>query len=82
MIQRIQSLWLLLASAFNASTFGLPFYSGDWMKDTTPAVIDLNAQTSTWYSLLTVLAGAIALATIFLFKTESCNYSFAILGYW
>jgi hypothetical protein len=80
MIQRIQSLWLLLASAFNASTFGLPFYSGDWMKDTTPAVIDLNAQTSTWYSILTVLAGAIALATIFLFKNRKLQLQLCYLG--
>jgi len=80
MIQRIQSLWLLLASAFNASTFGLPFYSGDWMKDTTPTVIDLNAQTSTWYSILTVLAGAIALATIFLFKNRKLQLQLCYLG--
>jgi hypothetical protein len=33
MIQRIQSVWLFLASIFNAITFRFPFYIGDWQKD-------------------------------------------------
>jgi hypothetical protein len=40
MLQRIQSVWLLLAAAFDAVTFRFPFYSGDWEKDTVAAVID------------------------------------------
>ena len=47
MLQRIQSIWLLLAAAFDAITFRFPFYSGDWERDTIAAVVDLNAKTAT-----------------------------------
>jgi hypothetical protein len=80
MIQRIQSLWLLLATVFDAVTFRLPFFSGDWMKDSTPEVIDLNAQTSTWYTILAVLTGVIALATLFLFKNRKLQLQLCYLG--
>jgi len=33
MIQRIQSLWLLLAAIFSFLTFKLPFYSGNKLKE-------------------------------------------------
>jgi len=80
MIQRIQSVWLLLATACNAATFRFPFFSGDWMKDTSPEVIDLNAQTSAWYTILTVLAGALAFATIFLFRNRNLQLKLCYLG--
>jgi peptidoglycan/LPS O-acetylase OafA/YrhL len=80
MIQRKQSLWLLLATAFDATTFRFPIYSGDWMKDTTPAAIDLNANTTIWFTILTVLAGGLAFATIFLFKNRKMQLRFCFLG--
>jgi hypothetical protein len=71
MIQRIQSIWLFLAAAFNAVTFKFPFYAGDWLKDDLPnTVVDLNAQTSIWNTILTVLAGLLAFVAIFLFKNR------------
>lgn len=80
MIQRIQSVWLLLAAAFDATTFRFPIYSGDWMKDTTPAAIDLNANTTIWFTILTVLAGGLAFATIFLFKNRKMQLRLCFLG--
>jgi peptidoglycan/LPS O-acetylase OafA/YrhL len=80
MIQRKQSIWLLLAAAFDAATFRFPFYSGDWMKDTTPAAIDLNANTTIWFTILTVLAGGLAFATVFLFKNRKMQLRFCFLG--
>lgn len=80
MIQRIQSLWLILAAAFDATTFRFPIYSGDWMKDTTPAAIDLNANTTIWFTILTVLAGGLAFATIFLFKNRKMQLRLCFLG--
>jgi peptidoglycan/LPS O-acetylase OafA/YrhL len=80
MIQRIQTLWLLLASVFNAITFRFPFYNGDWTKDTTPSPIDLDADTTTPILLITVLTGALAFAAIFLFGNRKLQLKLAIVG--
>lgn len=80
MIQRIQSVWLLLAAAFDAVTFRFPFFSGDWKKDAIPAVVELNAQTTIWFTILSVIAGALALATIFLFRNRKLQLRLCYLG--
>jgi len=80
MIQRIQSVWLLMAAGFNAVTFRFPIYSGDWMKDETPSMIELNASTTIWFTILTILAGVLALATIFLFKNRPLQLKLCYLG--
>ncbi|MGZ5286945.1 MAG: DUF4293 family protein, partial [Flavisolibacter sp.] len=48
MIQRIQSIWLLLAAVFAAITFRFPFYTGDWLKDQIQSTVNLDAQTTIW----------------------------------
>lgn len=80
MIQRIQSIWLLLATMFNAVTFRFPFFSGDWSKDTVPIVIDLNALTTIWLTILTVLDGILAFITIFLFNNRKLQLKLCYLG--
>ena len=80
MLQRIQSVWLLLAAAFDAVTFRFPFYSGDWEKDTIAAVIDLNAKTTIWLTILTVITGILAFVTIFLFDNRKLQLRLSYLG--
>lgn len=80
MIQRIQSVWLLLASIFDAITFRFPFYVGDWQRDTTPATVDLNAQSTTWLTLLTVLTGVLAFVNIFLFNNRKLQLRLTYAG--
>lgn len=80
MIQRIQSIWLLLAAIFAAVTFRFPFASGDWLKDTVPDIVPLDAQTTIWLSILTVLTGAIAFVTIFLFDNRKLQLKLCYLG--
>lgn len=80
MIQRVQSVWLLLATVFDAMTFRFPFYSGDWMDDTVPAVVDLNAQSTIWFTILSIIAGALGLATIFLFRNRKLQLKLIYLG--
>ncbi|RYZ22110.1 MAG: DUF4293 family protein [Chitinophagaceae bacterium] len=80
MIQRIQSLWLLLAAAFDAITFRFPFYNGDWLKDNIPSPIDLDADTTTLLAIITVLAGALAFAAIFLFGNRKMQLKLSIVG--
>jgi hypothetical protein len=80
MLQRIQSVWLLFAAAFEAVTFRFPFYTGDWMRDTIPAVVDLNAGTTIWFTILTVLTAALALITIFLYKNRRLQLRLTYIG--
>ena len=80
MLQRIQSIWLLLAAIFSAVTFRFPFYTGDWLKDEIQSPIDLNAQTTIWLTLLTVLTGVIAFVTIFLYDNRKLQLKLCYLG--
>ena len=80
MIQRIQSVWLLLAAIFAAITFRFPFYNGDWLKDAIPNPIDLNARTTIWLSIVTVLAGIVAFVNIFLFDNRKLQLKLSYLG--
>jgi len=80
MLQRIQSVWLLLVSIFDAVTFRFPFFRGDWLKDTIPTDIDLNARTTLWLTVLTVLTGVLAFVTIFLFDNRKLQLKLCYLG--
>lgn len=81
MLQRLQTVWLLLAAGLNAITFKLPFYSGDWLKDNLPGfVVNLNAQTTVWLTVLTVLCAAVAFITIFLYDNRKLQLKLCYLG--
>src|SRR5918993_2849970 len=80
MIQRIQTLWLLLAAVFDAVTFRFPFYNGDWLKDSIPTPIDLDADTTTLIAIVTVLTGAFAFAAIFLYGNRKQQLKLCIIG--
>ena len=58
MIQRIQTLWLLLASACSSATLFFPFYTGN--KDNN-LFIEINAKS---HFLLLILCVAVILSTV------------------
>ena len=70
MIQRIQSIWLLLAAIFAFATLKLSFYSGNKLDALTNAKVflPLNATTNTMLFILTVAVAVAALVVIFLYK--------------
>ncbi|MBK8090234.1 MAG: DUF4293 family protein [Chitinophagaceae bacterium] len=77
MIQRIQSIWLLLAGAGSLATLKLSFYSGN--KDNN-LFEELNG---TSHFLLLILAVAVALAAfaaLFLFKNRKVQTQLSLLG--
>jgi len=80
MIQRIQTIWLLLAAIFAAVTFRFPFYTGERLVENIASTIDLNATTNIWLSILTVVAGAIAFVNIFLFDNRKLQLKLCYLG--
>jgi FtsH-binding integral membrane protein len=71
MIQRIQSIWLLLATVFAALTFVLPFSIG---------LIIVNAKTTTWLTILAAFTGVMAFVDIFLFSNRKQQLRICLLG--
>lgn len=78
MIQRIQSLWLLLAAGCAFATFKFPYFTGTNAKGITP--YELNATESFILMLVTVAIGLLALVTIFLFKKRTLQLRLCVLG--
>jgi hypothetical protein len=77
MIQRIQSIWLLLASACAFASFKFPFYSGVDSKN-----LQLLITGTSNYGLLiiTAIVAVLALFTIFLYKNRTQQLRLCILG--
>lgn len=78
MIQRIQSVWLLLASACAFAGFKFSFYSGTNAKGLSP--YELNGTENFLLQIMTVVVGALALFTIFMFKKRTQQLWLCILG--
>ena len=78
MIQRIQSLWLLVASAVAFLTFKLSFYSGTRLPDN--LYLPVNATYNFLLMTTTILLGVLTLITIFLFKTRVVQLRLSIVA--
>lgn len=73
MIQRIQSVWLLLASLFAFLTLKFSFYSGTNVNNT--PYQQLTASNGGFLILaLTLLIGLVSVITIFLFKNRTTQF--------
>ena len=80
MIQRQQSLWLLLSAISSILSFKLPFYNGTKKIDNLIVAAELHGG-STFF--LVVFSGAsliLALITIFLFKDRKLQLRISIVG--
>jgi hypothetical protein len=78
MIQRIQSVWLLLAATCAFLSFKLPFYSGTNAKSI-PSY-ELNASETIPVALTTIVVGVLAAFIIFLFKNRAAQLRLCVLG--
>lgn len=78
MIQRIQSIWLLLASACAFLTLKFSFYSGTYAADN--AYHEVNGGENFLLMLTTCLIGTLALLTIFLYKNRKLQLRLCIVG--
>lgn len=78
MIQRIQSVWLLLASACAFASFKFSYYSGTNAKGLSP--YELKANENFLLVITTVAVGALALFSIFLFKKRGLQLRLCVLG--
>ncbi|HAO47531.1 MAG TPA: DUF4293 domain-containing protein [Ferruginibacter sp.] len=78
MIQRIQSLWLLLAAACSFASYKFPYYSGTNQKGI--ADYQLNGTENFLLMAVTAVTGALALFLIFLFKNRKMQLRLCLLG--
>ncbi len=78
MIQRIQSLWLLLASACAFAGFKFSYYSGNKLNDT--LLHELKASDNFLLMITTIAVGGLALINIFLYKKRTLQLKLCLLG--
>lgn len=77
MIQRIQSIWLLLAGAASIATLKLSFYSNNNGKVVNP---ELTGSTSFLILILAVAVALTAFIAIFLYKNRKKQIQITLLG--
>ncbi|MET0394438.1 MAG: DUF4293 family protein [Chitinophagaceae bacterium] len=80
MIQRQQSLWLLLAAVASFFSFQYPFYTGNKIENNSTLFAELEAGSTMPLLLLTGLSILLALITIFLYKNRKTQFRMAIGG--
>ncbi len=78
MIQRIQSIWLLVAAACAFASLKFSFYSGNKLND--PLLYELNGTSTLLLMITTIAVGGLALITIFLFKKRTLQLRLCALG--
>ncbi len=78
MLQRIQTIWLLLASVCAFLTLKLPFYSGTNAKAI--ASYPLKGTETILLLSITIALGLLSLFTLFLFKNRVLQLRLCILG--
>ena len=79
MIQRIQTLWLLAATACAVLTFKFSFYSGNQLdKDNLQEFKSLTAASNIFLIILTAILAAGCLFIIFLYKQRKLQLRFTI----
>lgn len=77
MIQRIQTIWLLLAAAASLASLKFAFYSGN--KDNN-LFAELNGFSNFFLLILTVAVALAAFASIFLFKNRKLQVQITLAG--
>jgi hypothetical protein len=80
MIQRLQSVWLLLAAAAAFCSIKLSFYSGNLVVQNQPkAFVSLTAQSNLLLLILTSGVGIASLIAIFLYKNRKMQFRIALI---
>ena len=80
MIQRQQSLWLLLSTISSFLSFKLPFYNGTKRVNEMVSAAELDGGSSFFLVVLTGASLLLALITIFLFKDRKLQLKLCFTG--
>jgi hypothetical protein len=80
MIQRLQSVWLLLAAAAAFCSLKFSFYSGNLIAENQPKTfVSLTAQSNLLLLILTAGVGIASLIAIFLYKNRKMQLRIVLL---
>jgi len=79
MIQRVQTIWLLLASACAFLSLKLSFFSGNKVVNNVKQFESLTAQTNVLLLILSVAVGIAALVIIFLYKDRKMQMKIGLV---
>jgi predicted MFS family arabinose efflux permease len=80
MIQRQQSLWLLLAALASFLSFRFPFYTGNLLENKITRFEELEGGSNFFLLILTGASVLISAITIFLYKDRKTQLKLAIGG--
>ena len=81
MIQRLQSLWLLLAAIFAFLTFKLPFYSGSkTIKGIVQPDVRLDATAQIFILVLTGVVILLCFVALFMYKDRKKQLTLTIIN--
>jgi hypothetical protein len=80
MIQRQQSLWLLLATICSFLSFQFPFYNGTKKIENLVASAELDAGSTFFLVVFTGATLILALVSIFLFKDRKLQLKLCLIG--
>jgi hypothetical protein len=80
MIQRQQSLWLLLATISSFLSFKLPFYNGTKMVNGLVVSDELDGGSTFFLVVFTGASVILSLITIFLFKDRKLQLKLCMIG--
>lgn len=78
MLQRLQTLWLLIASLLAFATLRLSFFSGNIIVDNVKQFQRFTAMSSMLLMILTVAVAISSLITVFLFKDRKLQLRIAL----
>jgi len=79
MIQRLQTLWLLIASALAFATLKMSFFSGNIMVENLKQFQHFTAMSSILLMILTVAVGIASLILVFLFNDRKLQFKLCIV---
>lgn len=82
MIQRQQTLWLLLAAAAGVLTFMFPFATGEELitKTNLKQLVQVDAGSNFFTLILSIASIGISTVTIFMFKDRKLQMKLCLLG--
>lgn len=80
MIQRQQTLWLLLATVASFLTFKFPFYSGNILENNMSRFESLDGGSNFFLLILTGASVLVSAIAIFMFKDRKTQFKLAIGG--
>lgn len=81
MLQRMQTVWLLLSSVLAFLTLKLSFFSGNIVVNNAKEFQRFTAMSSIPLMILTVAVGIASLITIFLFKDRKLQLKIAVAAW-